>query len=155
MEFARLGEKKTCTCDAMLEIDTKWLLAKWTLHHCTTIDATVPNEIWFSSRKVQFYFLCLQHNIVDEVSYGIYKKAWPMLRPHCQSVLEILNKISRPLFFCVQFYSIIYFLMILQTFYIIDLGFDFLFVALICHLISFQRLCLFASFKPVQEQYMR
>jgi hypothetical protein len=74
-----------------------------------------------------------------------------VMQPHCQSVLEILNKILRPLFFCVQFYSIIHFLMILQTFYIIDLGYDFLFVALICHLISFQRLCLFASFNPVQE----
>jgi hypothetical protein len=45
--------------------------------------------------------------------------------------------------------------MILQTFYIIDLGFDFPFVALICHLISFQRLCLFASVKLVQEQDMK
>jgi len=58
-------------------------------------------------------------------------KSMVMLQPHCQSVLEILNKILRPLFFCVQFHSIIHFLMILQTFYIIDLGFDFLFVALI------------------------
>jgi hypothetical protein len=45
--------------------------------------------------------------------------------------------------------------MILQTFYIIDLGFDFPVVPLICHLISFQRLHLFASVKPVQEQDMR
>lgn len=134
--------------------DTKWLLAKWTLHHCTTIDATVPNETWFRSRKVNFFFLCLQHNVVDEVLYGIYKKHGHVAATLPVCIGDLKQDLETSLFLCtISFYYTLSndftnFLYNRPRLRLSLRGFD-------CHLISFQRLCLFASLNPVQEQYMR
>jgi hypothetical protein len=34
--------------------------------------------------------------IFEKAPYSIYKKAWPLVWPHCQFVFEVLNEILRP-----------------------------------------------------------
>ncbi len=36
------------------------------------------------------------HLLFEEVAYGVCIKAWPLVRPHCLFVFEILSKILRP-----------------------------------------------------------